>query len=91
MFSSAQRSLKDSGSGKHFLLREVKVSHKQTDGHTNTHAQTMVPNGFDVSQRHSESHFYLSSQISINTGLDSCEKIAAGLVPAHLCEPLRAL
>lgn len=51
--------------------------------------QKTVPSWFDVS--HSESHFYLKGQISINTGLDYCEKIAAGLVPIHLCESLWAL
>lgn len=89
MFSSGWGSLKASCNGKCFFLREVQVSHKQTDGHTYMQAQTMVPSWFDVS--HSESHFYLKSQISINTGLDCCEKIAAGLVPTHLCEPLRTL
>lgn len=57
--------------------------------HTQMSARTIAAGWFDVS--HSESHFYLRSQISINTGLDCCEKIAAGLVPTHLCEPLRAL
>lgn len=92
MFSSGQGSFKASCNGKCFL-REVEVSQKQTEGHTwmNTrmHTRTIVPSWFDVS--HSQSHFYLKSQISINTGLDCCEKIAAGLVPTHLCEPLRAL
>ncbi len=72
-----------------FFLRDIEGSHKKTDGRTYMRAQTIVPSWFDVS--HSESHFYLKSQISINTGLDCCEKIAAGLVPTHLCEPLRAL
>lgn len=71
------------------FLREVQVSHKQDDGHTQMNTQTIVRSGFVVS--HSESLFYLKSQISINTGLDCCEKIAAGLGPTHLCEPLRAL
>lgn len=72
-----------------FFLRTVEGSHKKTDGHTDVRAQTITAGRFDVS--HSESHFYLKSQISINTGLDCCEKIAAGLVPTHLFEPLRAL
>lgn len=90
MFSSAYGNIKAPCNGKRYL-RNVEA-HKLTAGHTHTHAlhtQTIVPSWFDVS--HSESHFYLRSQISINTGLDCCEKIAAGLVPTHLCEPLRAL
>lgn len=71
MFSSAQGSLKASCNGKR-LLREVEVSHKQTARRTYMHAQTIAPSWFDVSC--SESHFYLRSQISINTGLDCFEK-----------------
>lgn len=90
MFSSAYGNIKAPCNGKCYLRKAE--AHKLTAGHTHTHAlhtQTIVPSWFDVS--HSESHFYLRSQISINTGLDCCEKIAAGLVPTHLCEPLRAL
>lgn len=31
------------------FLREVEVSHKQTDGHAYMHTQTIVPSWFDVS------------------------------------------
>lgn len=85
MFSWGQGSFKASCNGKCFFKRSWSI--RQANWHLK---QTIVSVWFDVS--HSEFHFFYSkSQISINTGLDCCEKIAAGLRPTHLCEPLRAL
>jgi len=57
-----------------------------------THIHTCADNGAQLVWRQPlRVSFYLKSHISLNTGLDCCEKIAAGLVPTHLCEPLRTL
>lgn len=84
MFSSGQGSFKVSCNGKCFWA-EVEPSQKPDDEHTEICTQTIVPSG------HSGSYFYLKSQISINAGFDCFGKIAAGLVPTHLCGSYRAL
>lgn len=59
---------------------------KQTHSHTHMHMQTIVPSWFDVIHSFS---FQEPNIYQYRFGL--LKKIAAGLVPTHLCETLRTL